>query len=204
MGRVGEKMFYRIVYWPVWIVFHIVYRMRVTGCGNVPKKGPVILCVNHTSYADPVSVAMAIRRKPNFMAKQELFDFKPLGLLIRSLGAYPVSRGTADMGMFRNSVRILKDGGLIIIFVQGGRRSGTDFSEAKAGAALLAIKTGAAMVPVAVSCTYKWFSRLRIKIGAPVNLEEYAGRKVKTELLNEITEKTVAAITELLQGEQCR
>lgn len=133
-------------------------------------EGAAVICPNHTSLRDPGYLAIACGRKVKlrFMAKVELFRFKPLGALIRSLGAFPVKRGEADLNAIRMSQHILKDGGKLLVFPEGTRVTEGKDVEAKAGAALLAAKSGAPMVPVCIENGRTWFRRVTVTFGEPI------------------------------------
>jgi 1-acyl-sn-glycerol-3-phosphate acyltransferase len=121
-------MFYRFARAAIGIIFRILYRFSVSGRENVPD-GAALICVNHSSLADPVLVAMALKAKdrPRFMAKQELFNKFGLKQLITALGAYPVERGASDMGAIRTTLesdeKRRRDAGLPV-----GRAAGAGLS----------------------------------------------------------------------------
>lgn len=117
-------MFYQIAKVALKILYKILFRISVEGQENVPKQGGVILCANHSSNFDPVTMAIYNKRSVCYMAKKELFENKFLGLLIRQLYAFPVDRSTADMKAFKNAVKLLKDEKVIGMFAQGTRVEG--------------------------------------------------------------------------------
>ncbi len=91
-------------------------------------------------------------RRINFMAKIELFK-GALGFILTRLGSFPVKRGEADFGAMREALRRLKEGRVILIFVEGTRRIGNEPSKAQAGVGFLAMKSGVPIVPVYVQGT---------------------------------------------------
>lgn len=190
-------MFYQIAKAVLRILYKILFRMSVEGQENVPKQGAVILCANHSSNFDPVTMAIYNQRSVCYMAKKELFENKFLCLLIRQLYAFPVDRSTADMKAFKNAVKLLKEEKVIGMFAQGTRVKEGEEKAAKAGVALFAIKGKAPVVPVAISGSCKPFSKMKIVYGKPLYLEEYRGKRLNTETLNEITDIVMQQINRM-------
>lgn len=75
-------------------IFTLLYRFEAVGTENIPKEGGVLLCSNHKSLLDPISVGIKVKRQVKFMAKEELFKVPVLGWLITQFGAFPVKRGS--------------------------------------------------------------------------------------------------------------
>lgn len=190
-------MLYPIVKTLVRVYYAIFFRVTVIGEENIPKEGSAVLCSNHISNYDPLTLAAYLKRLPRFMAKKELFKNRALGWLITNLNAFPVDRSIADMSAFKNAVKILKSGEMIGIFAQGTRVKEGDEKAAKAGVALFAVKGDAPVIPIAISGSYKPFSKLVINYGKPIELEEYRGKRVNTETLGEITEMIMEKVNEL-------
>jgi len=140
-------------------------------------------------------LAIVMKRQPRFMAKMELFKFKPLGWFLSSLGAYPVNRRTTDMQAFRTTLEILKKGEGLLIFSQGTRMQ--EFDNAKGGVALFALKSGAPIIPAWITSTYRFRSKVEIKIGTAISVDEYQGKKVKTELIDEVMSTVIKGVTAL-------
>lgn len=146
--------------------FHIYFGLKVIGRENLPEGGCVI-CPNHTQNSDPPIVAVAISNRHDMMcmAKKELFEVKGLGPLITWLGAFPVDRTRADLTAIKTALKTVKDGKKLIIFPQGTRGSNKD--ETKDGAAMLAMKTKAPIVPVYISEDKHFRSHVVVIIGKP-------------------------------------
>lgn len=182
----------------MWILLHILYRFEVTGRENIPKEGAFLLCPNHIHALDPVMICIFMKRVPRLMAKKELFETRVGNWFFRALGGYPVDRSGADMTAYRTTMDALKKGSGVIIFSQGTRMK--DFGNAKGGVAVFALKTGAPIVPVGISGTYKLFSKIRVNYGEPILMDEYAGEKVKTELVNKVMAVVVERVTALSES----
>ncbi|WP_245579737.1 lysophospholipid acyltransferase family protein [Brevibacterium album] len=131
------------------------HRPVITGAMNVPKTGPVIIASNHRSFADSIYLSALSPRRVSFMAKAEYFDGKNLGNrlvggFMRSVGAFPVERGStaAAVKALETGEEILRAGGVFGIYPEGTRSRNGEIGEGKTGAAELAIRTGATIVPV--------------------------------------------------------
>ncbi len=152
-------MFYKIVYWLIYVLAKAVYWFKFTGLENIPQ-GAAILCGNHTANVDSVLVILALgsTKQHAAMAKEELFKIPGFNWLIRQLGAYPVARGSNDIAAVKFSLKALKDGLKLVIFPEGTRVRPGQVVEPKAGAAMLAVKTGTPLVPIYINPGSKFFN----------------------------------------------
>ena len=190
-------MVFRIAKVIGFVIFNILYRIKVTGTANVPKSGGVILCANHASAMDPIFVSLAVKRNPRFIAKKELFGNKLSALFFSSLGAFPVNRDNADVTAYKTAIKLLQNGEALLLFSQGTRQKTIDISNGKSGAAFFGIKAKVPIVPLGITASYKLFSRVNVNIGEPIYLDQYYGEKLKTELLNGVTEDIMGQIVGL-------
>lgn len=171
-------MFYSIAKGIVSFVVVFVFRLKRRGVENVPKEGGVILAFNHRSYWDPVVAAITSKRHLHFMAKAELFKNPIFGGLIKSLGAFPVSRGRNDIGAIKAAMKILRDGETMLIFPEGSRIKNGRKVKAKAGVACIAQMARVPVIPVNISGEYKWMRKITVTYGEPIYLDEYYGKKM--------------------------
>jgi 1-acyl-sn-glycerol-3-phosphate acyltransferase len=156
----------------------ITFRAQGYGSENVPN-GPVILAPNHASFMDHFFTGAFIRRHVQFMAKSQMFGKGPLSWIYTHGGVFPVRRGHADEEAFVTAFRILERGGVVGMYVEGGRtRTGAIGSEAKAGIGRLAIESGAPVVPVAILGSHQvrnWkklhFPKVFVEYGKPFQFE---------------------------------
>ena len=168
---------YPIVKFLVHLVCRIFFFVRVEGKENIPKEGAAILAANHTSFWDAPIILMATKRPMRIMGKAELFEHKLLAPFLRMGGAFPVHRGTTDITAIKTALRTLKDGGLFTIFPTGTRVKAGENADAKAGVALIASKSGAPVIPIALVNGYRLFHRVTIRIGAPLYVKAENGTK---------------------------
>ena len=155
---------------------HLKYNYHVIGREKVPDGG-CVLVANHTQWADPVLVGTALGNQYPLvaMAKKELFQIKLLGPLISALGAFPVDRGTADIGAIKTSLKAVKEGKKLLIFTEGGTKHKAG-NEAKVGAAMIAARTGAPIVPIYISENKKFRSKVYVVFG-----DAYIPEKTKSK-----------------------
>lgn len=146
--------------------FHVYFGLKIVGRENLPEGGCVV-CPNHCQTSDPPIAAAAIsnRHQMKCMAKKELFAIKGLGPLITWLGAFPVDRSRADLTAIKTALQTVRDDKKLIIFPQGTR--GASEEDAKDGAAMLAMKTRAPIVPMYISEDKHFRSHVTVVIGKP-------------------------------------
>jgi 1-acyl-sn-glycerol-3-phosphate acyltransferase len=140
-------------------LMRLFFRVEVKNPEHVPLAGPVLLVANHSSLLDPPLVGVVAPRQLSFLAKAELFRIPLFGALIRRLNARPVRREGPDPGALRTALRILEEDGALLIFPEGTRGAEGVLRPAKAGAGMLAVKSGAPVVPVYVSGTGRAWPR---------------------------------------------
>lgn len=172
-------MLYRIAWVLTRILVFPIFRVKVEGKENLPKDRPYIICANHWSNMDPVLIGGAVGKPIYFMAKKELFSSKIIGGLLKSLHAFPVDREKMDMKSLRRSVELIKDEKIIGIFPEGKRVYEMDRSNMKEGAAYVAIKTEADVVPVEIISKYRPFSKTKITFKEPLYIDNYKKSKRK-------------------------
>ncbi|MBD2299424.1 1-acyl-sn-glycerol-3-phosphate acyltransferase [Nostoc sp. FACHB-190] len=131
-------------------MLHTYFRGKIYGVENVPQSDPLVVVSNHASYFDPPIVSNCVRRPVAYMAKQELFEIPVLAQAIKLYGAYPVSRGSADRNAIRAALECLENGWAVGVFLQGTRTPDGRITDPKKGAALLAAKAQAPILPVSL------------------------------------------------------
>ena len=159
--RVAEPtLWYRATRRLFQVVFSAAWGVRVFDRRFEPVGGGVLYICNHQSFLDPILMSYALRRPMNYMARDDLFRFAPFRLLIRSLGAFPVKRGTADTGALKEAMRRLKAGGQLVVFAEGTRTTDGRIGPLLPGVALLAQRAAEWTVPVvidgALECWPRW------------------------------------------------
>nr|WP_325296819.1 lysophospholipid acyltransferase family protein [uncultured Dysosmobacter sp.] len=191
--------FFVFVYYVVGFLTRILFPTTVEGLEKLPKSG-VLLCPNHSSNWDPVLLGtrLPVNYRLHAMAKEELFQNPVLGWIIRKLGAFPVSRGSNDISTVRTAMQVIRDGDNLLIFPEGTVvRNGVGYidglpAHAKAGAAMIGVRTGATLVPVFMDGEKKPFRRTRIIFGDPYE-PRYTGRRGTSEEMQKIADDILEA-----------
>lgn len=177
--------------------------LKSEGIHNLPEKGPVIIAANHVSNWDPVVVVISVKRPIYFMAKAELFSNILFTKVFGALHAFPVRRGHADRQAIRHALDILDDGQVLGIFPEGARKKVQKDTTVQNGVAMLALKSGVPVVPVACIGTDRklplgWIKPLIVKVGKPITLEKYEGQKLKSATLEQLSHEIMDEINTLL------
>ncbi|MGY4690129.1 lysophospholipid acyltransferase family protein [Salibacterium sp. K-3] len=176
------------------IGFTLSMKVRVIGRENIPENGPVLLCSNHISNLDPPMVGSFMRRAIYFMAKEELFAKKGIGGLMKRLGAFPVKRGSGDRRALKKGLELLDEGHVLCLFPEGTRSTTGEIGSGHAGSGFFALRSKAAVVPVAVIGTYKPFGSVTVIYGKPLDAEALREKKVDAA---EATETIMEGIRDL-------
>lgn len=150
---------------------------EVKGVENIPSGQGMLVCANHTSFADPIIVIAAMRTPIRFMAKAELFKIPLLNLLIKAFGAFPVTRGGTDVGSLKNTVKLIKEENLVGMFPQGTRCPGVpaESTQVKSGAGLIVSRAECPVLPVYLKTKKNktgFFRRTTVIIGKPIQYDE--------------------------------
>ena len=146
----------------------LFHRIRVKGRENEPRRGDgsyLVIC-NHLTWHDPIFLCASLRQQqPHFMAKKELFRKKIFAWLIAALGAFPIDREGADITAIKTALGSVRAGQKLIIFPQGTRHAAE--GETKKGAAMLAVKTRAPILPMYITEGKRFRCRATVVIGKP-------------------------------------
>ena len=184
------------------VFFTIFFRVSITGRENIPAKGAALLCSNHIAELDMFFIGYRLKRIIHYMAKEELFKIPLVRSFIRWAGAFPVKRGAGDVGAIKTALKLLKDGHIVGIYPEGTRRARKKPEKEikiKPGAAMLAIKTGVPIIPVAIEGTYKPFSRVKLIFGKPFYLDIEENKKYSNEEMTEMSKDIVERVYKLLE-----
>lgn len=196
MNKEYSPKLYRALISIVRFLVRIVFPPKVEGLENLPQEGGCILCANHVCMIDPAIIASLCRRPVRFMGKNELFStrFAWVTSLLYKVGAFPVSRGEADLSSIRTSLSLLKDEQCLLIFGQGTRRRKQDAQEPPmhTGVAMIAVRAKTKVVPIFIKAPYRPFRRLRVAIGKPMDFSNVG--RADSKLLQSLTDRLSHAI----------
>lgn len=215
--NMGEKtvkgtVFGSLAYWVIrnlaWLLAHLVSRYRVSGRERVPTNGALLIVANHLSWFDPLLLSLITTRRVWFFTKAEMFNWPIVGWLCKITGQIPVHRGEGDRAALERALSYLRNGRAIVFFPEGTVERQEQMIAAHPGIAMLALRSGATLLPVAHTGTRRvlrsgrgWFPRVQIQIGHPYTpvLPSGMARKVG---LQEITQELMQHIAEMLPPAQ--
>ena len=193
-----------------WLAKAVTFYMMsptVSGVENFPKKGPAVVVINHLGDADIVLLAASIPTTIDGMGKIELDEHWLVGPVFRAYGVIYVHRGKPDRRAVRAALEGLSQGRMIALAPEGRQSLEDGLEEGTQGAAFLAIKSGAPIVPVGMTGTEneniyngKFWKRAKVTlaIGKPFHLKEYDDRQT---MLREGTRQIMSSLAELLPEE---
>ena len=189
--RVG---LYNAIWQPVWLLARLLYRIEIVG--RFPP-GACVVAANHESVLDPPLLALVTKRPLRFLAKEELWRYRPGAWLMEALGAVPVARGREGYVAIGRAVELIRAGEPVAIFPEGSVRGGTWTR----GAARLALATGVPLVPVRIVGTARALSRgriglpcIRIVVGEPIPVRSSPSTVAAARELTRILQERVEGL----------
>ena len=152
---------------------------------------------------DPFFLGINVPRQIHYMAKHELWKFKPLGWAMEGYGTFPVVRGEPDRSAVKRAVEILAEGGVLGLFPEGGVRTGSQLAPIRSGVSLFSMREGVVTVPAALRGTERAFRhgiprlpRVELVFGPPIELPD--ATLPRSERGRIITERVTEAVNALL------
>jgi len=184
--------------------------LEIHGAENVPKTGPLVMAANHVGWLDGPILAICAPRPVHALTKQEMFE-GPLGAFLRAVGQIELDRLHVDVAAIRVALRTLHEGHAVGVFPEGRRGPG-DMASPRAGAAYLALVTGAPVVPVAFLGTRlpggadgsvpPRGSRLAMTFGEPVDLGSSPWPRTQQDMADAASSVTDAILQTIRTAEQ--
>jgi 1-acyl-sn-glycerol-3-phosphate acyltransferase len=184
---------------------------QITGQENLPDGGPLLVVANHFSFVDPVAMIRAVPWPIEFVGGLQMPNAPPAVRWLPKLwGYYPVHRGSFSTDALRAAEAILEQNGVLGIFPEAGNWA-TVLRPGRPGAAFLAVRTGARILPMGFANLNEIFPSLRrgrraridIRIGEPFGpfRAEGRGRERRPEL-EAIGHEIMGRIAELIPPEK--
>lgn len=198
------------------VVVRCFTRVRVEGLDHVPREGALILASNHASNADPPLIhcwlVPALGRPVHWMAKAEALRPPVVGWFLKRIGAFGIRRGAADTEAFRLAKRVLDEGRVLGAFPEGTRSPDGRMQAGKDGVSLLALRTGASVLPIGCAGTHCFWPRGRalwrmggqvtMRVGEPFTVERRVLPDGRKETLEEVTDRLMRRIAALVPEDQ--
>ena len=193
----SKTLGYRVVTILLRGIARVIFRPSVEGAENIPLEGPVLIAPIHRSNVDFAFTLFISPRKAFFLAKDSIFRVPVLGPLVRYLGAFPVTRGSADRESLKMAEEVLRRGHALVLFPEGTRKDGPRVEPLRDGAMFVAARTGAIVVPVGIGGSHLAMpvgsrfprpAKIRIVVGAPIYPPESEGRIARSVLAEKTNE----------------
>lgn len=190
-------MLYLLIKWTIGQLILLVTRPIVYGRQNLRVKGKAIFIANHRSMWDPLILALISPRNIHFMAKKELFESKLGNFFFRSLYAFPVNRRNVDLQSLKNALKVLDKGEVFGIFPEGKRAVSDSLDEFEKGAAFLAIRSGAPVIPIYIHPDTSRQLRPVMLVGKPIDVSSIVAAVNKSSLIEVVTDELSDSIDAL-------
>ncbi len=193
-GVPGPNLWYRIMRRFFQVTMCAVWKVRVFQRRYEPATGGALYICNHQSFLDPMLMSFALRRPMNYMARESLFRPPIFRNIIRSLNAFPVRRGEADLSALKNAMRLLKGGEQVVVFPEGTRTCDGRIGEFLPGVAMLAQRAAEWTVPVLIEGAFEAWPRWQmlprpgsvvVRYAPPIPADD-ARKKSAHEFVNDV------------------
>ena len=185
----------------MWIFTTLLFDLKIYGKRNIPREGGALLLANHQGFLDPILIAVKLNRPISYMAKAELFEkgrfFK---WLIEALHAFPVKRGTGDIGAIKQAIGRLEEGYLLNMYPEGTRTKTGELGPILPGVAVIVRRAGVPVIPVIIDGSFNAMPkgakfpqkcRIRIYYGEPLKVEGLKGPEI-VELIGRTLKQMLA------------
>ncbi|WP_436796244.1 lysophospholipid acyltransferase family protein [Actinospongicola halichondriae] len=190
-------------------VTKVLWRIHTTGMHNVPEDGAAIFCPNHISFFDSIVLPAVLPRRISYVGKAEYLDSWKTKYIFPAVGMIPIDRGggSASQRALDTAARVLGRGEFFGIYPEGTRSRDGVLHRGRTGAARLALRTGAPIIPVGICGTDliqpagasvpRPFTSCQVNIGAPIDVTRYLDRQDDHMLLRQLTDEVMYEIRKL-------
>lgn len=174
-------------------------------------KGKTIIVSNHISYIDPVIISNAFwRRRVSFVATKEIFDVKIFGKVLKLFKCISIDKENVSVKTFKEVKERLDRGHLVALFPEGEVERIEELAAFKSGVAMMALMSGASIVPMYIHKRTKWYKRQVVMIGEKINIKDYITSKIPsieemekfTITLHEVEEKLKQECLKKVKGDK--
>ena len=178
----GDSLMSRATYRIGWLIvvplFMLYTRLTISGKEHLPTEGAFILAPNHRSYLDTPFAGTVRWKRMRFMGKDSMWENKLFGWILSALGAFPVTRGTADREALKRAIAVLEMGEPLVLFPEGERKQGREIQPLFDGAVYMAFRAGVPIVPVGIGgservmpkgAKFVYPRKVHVAIGPPIH-----------------------------------
>lgn len=183
-------------------IIYLLFPYKILNKNSLPKNKGVILCCNHISYIDPIYLIFGQpKHHISFLAKAELFKVPVFSFILKKVGVIGIKRGSGDTAAIDRAVEVLKNGRVLGIFPEGTRSKTGEPLRPRSGAAVLALRTGADVMPAAVICQgrVRPFKKVTVVFGDIIKNEDLGLEKDNPSTIKAASKKIMEAIIKLME-----
>lgn len=198
--KLGQKLFYRVVWFVVQLIGRTYFRLKVVGSDQVPRTGAFILSPIHRSNLDTPIISAITWRRLRYMGKESLWKSSFGAWFLTALGGFPVDRGTADRDALRACMDVIERGEPLVMFPEGTRQFGPEIQPLFDGPAYVACRTQVPIVPIGLGGTERAMGK-GSKFPKPAKMTIVVGRPIHPPAPGpngRVPRKAVKALTEEL------
>ena len=186
-------------------------RTTVIGKHNIPSEGAFLLAPIHRSNIDTPLAAAVTRRRMRFMGKDSIWKYAPIGWILSALGAFPVTRGSADREALKRCVAVLEAGEPLVLFPEGTRQSGPIVQPLFDGATYIAVKAGVPIIPVGIGGSERVMKKggkmiyprkCVVIVGSPLFVSADASGKIPRSAMKDLTHSLSTELQRLFDEAQ--
>jgi 1-acyl-sn-glycerol-3-phosphate acyltransferase len=209
-GKAPGDSLYNLLRFLARLLLRLVCRYQVKGLERVPITGPLLIVANHLSWFDPLMMGSVLPRRAWFFTKAEVFAWSVVGWLTHQTGQIAVSRGISDRAALEKALAYLREGRAVVIFPEGTVERKEQMIAAHTGVAMLALRSGATVLPIAHTGTRRilrrhggWRPHIVVQVGQPYvpSLPKGSTRKSGLQVItNEIMAQIAAMLPPELRG----
>lgn len=187
------------------LLLQSVVHIEATGLERIPTTGPLIIINNHVNFLDGLLTYLLSPRHLVGFSKIENFEHPVLAPLMRLGGVIPVRRGSPDVAAVRKALTALGEGEALLLDPEGTRSHHGRLQAGRTGVVLLALMTGAPILPVAVWGQERFWhnlarllrTRVWVRVGYPFHLRS-GGERVRREERELILKEVMYQLAALL------
>ena len=186
-------LFYRLAMWLSIFLFHTVLPVRYHNAERAEIDAPFILIGNHNSMLDPLLIGWKVKRyQLRYLGKKELTKNPLMRAMYRNMQMIPVDRHNMDMHAIRACLAALKEKHALAIFPEGTRHKKTLMEEMESGVAMIALRSGAPILPAYITGKPRWFRPIDCYYGEPFSVAEIAAGGINREACDEVMRRIAA------------
>ncbi len=181
--------------------FNLFYKVDEINKNNIPKKGAYVICSNHVHWMDPLLYVCENRRMVYVIGKEELFSTPLKAFVMKRLGVIPVKREVKgdNTDSLNTAIKRLNEGHLLLIYPEGTRFGFKKGIKPKKGIALIATEAKVPVIPMAMVGSFKPFTKIRFKIGNPIDTTPYYPEEGSNVNLRNMVKLTNVVVDEIIK-----